>query len=110
MILGMASLLAIVVASVVFMHTPHTTSGLRLWNEHPDDIATDSVPQNLKGNELNTVPLGVGKRKVRKHTSYAHISNDYDVEFSYYVYSTYTSHVCSSITAQTTTIRQGEKG
>ena len=68
MILGMASLLAIVVASVVYvMGTPHS-SGLRLWNAHPDDngIATDPVHQNLKGNELNTVPLGVGKRKVRR--------------------------------------------
>lgn len=68
MILGMASLLTIVVASVVYvMHTPHSTSsGLRLWKAHPDDIATDPVHQNLKGNELNTVPLGVGKRKVRR--------------------------------------------
>jgi len=89
MILGMASLLAIVVASVVYvMNTPHTTSGLRLWNAHPDDSVTVPVQQNqnLKGNELNTVPLGVGKRKVRKHTSYAHLDVD-RVEFSYY-YST----------------------
>lgn len=75
MIIGMASLLAIVVASVVYvMHTPHTSSGLRLWNAHPDDIATDPVHQNLKGNELNTVPLGVGKRKVRRSTHLMHIS------------------------------------
>lgn len=70
MILGMASLLAIVVASVVYVMGTPQSSGLRLWNAHPDDngiaIATDPVHQNLKGNELNTVPLRVGKRKVRR--------------------------------------------
>ena len=79
MIIGMASLLAIVVASVTVyvMHTPHDTSssGLRLWNARPDDIVTEPIHQNLKGNELNTVPLGVGKRKVsRRSTRLMHIS------------------------------------
>lgn len=73
-ILGVATLLSFVVASVVYvMNSPHTSSSLRLWKLISDDTVTDSVHQdlNLKGNELSTVPLGVRKRKVRKHISYA---------------------------------------
>ena len=78
-VLGMATTLLAIVASVMYiMDYPLTTSsGLRLWKVTPDDTVTDS-DQTLDSNELHTVPLDVGKRKVRKHTSYDYASSIYE--------------------------------